>query len=121
MKQVIVIRKDLKMRKGKIAAQTGHAVMKAVYCWEDGTPIIINHPYILEWLKGSFTKVVVSVDSEDELQDVYKRACEAKLPCSIIEDEGRTEFGDVKTFTAVAVGPGPIDEVDLITGDLPLL
>lgn len=121
MKQVLVIRKDLKMRKGKIASQAAHAATKAIYRWENDKPVIIDHPYILEWLRGSFTKITVSVDSTAELIEIYRLACSAELPCSIIVDEGRTEFHGERTFTAVAVGPGPIDEIDAITGELPLL
>jgi len=121
MKQVLVIRKDLKMRKGKTASQAAHAAMKAVYYWENGIPKFYDHPYIYEWLRDSFTKVTVSVNSEAELKDIYEQVCLSGLPHSIIEDEGRTEFHGEHTFTAVAVGPGPIDEVDAITGELPLL
>lgn len=121
MKQVLVVRKDLKMRKGKIGSQCGHAALAAIYHWVNDKPVIIDHPFIHEWLRNSFTKVTVSVDSEQELLDCYEQACKAGLPCSIIEDEGRTEFHGQATFTAVAVGPGPVEVVDRITGDLPLL
>ena len=74
-----------------------------------------------EWLNGSFTKIVVYVNSEQELLDIYEKAKDAKLPCSLIQDSGFTEFHGVPTYTAVAVGPWWSEAVDEITGDLPLL
>lgn len=141
-KQVIVMRKDLNMRKGKMIAQGAHASMKvlldiAIKANSVSTPshIYRNRPYIKEgnflciplysdtkeWLEGKFAKICVSVDSKDELLTIYNRAIEAKLLCSLIQDAGFTEFNGVPTYTAVAVGPGPSEEIDKITGDLKLL
>lgn len=118
MKQVLVVRKDLNMRKGKIAAQAAHASMAAVV-GRDG--IVFDHPNIKEWLAGIFTKICVGTDSEQELIDIYERAKVANLPCSLIQDSGLTEFKNVPTYTAVAVGPAKVDVVDQITGHLRLL
>lgn len=112
-KQVLVLRTDLGMRRGKEIAQGAHASMAAYLLFKD-------HPYVVSWLEGAFAKIAVGVDSEDALRDVYERASRAGLPCAIIQDAGRTEFGGVPTLTAVAVGPGPKAEVDEITGDLKL-
>jgi peptidyl-tRNA hydrolase, PTH2 family len=131
MKQVIIIRKDLKMRKGKIAAQAAHASMKVFFdrIWHVG-PSESSSPYeakmllteeMKSWVEGSFTKICVSVDSEEELLSVYKAAQDAQIPCSLIEDEGRTEFNGIKTKTAVAIGPGTYEDLNRITGGLPLL
>jgi len=117
MKQVIVIRKDLNMRKGKMVAQGAHASMAA--CLENGE--LKDHPYIKEWLEGLFTKICVSVPSQLDLIRIYTQAKVKGLPCSLIEDSGLTEFKNVPTHTAVAVGPGPDDIVDMVTGDLKLL
>jgi len=114
MKQVIVLRKDLGMRKGKMIAQGAHASLGCYLKYPD-------HPYVLEWLEGPFTKIAVSVDSEEELFEIYRLAQEASLPTILIKDAGRTEFNGVPTHTAVAVGPGPEEEIDKITGDLKLL
>lgn len=129
-KQVIVLRKDLKMRKGKMVAQGAHASMKAIldqggiYANDNGTHDYFAIPMTYEienWLCGIFTKVCVSVDSEEELLYVYEQAKEAGLVCSLIQDAGLTEFGGVPTYTAVAVGPALREEVDKITGELKLL
>lgn len=128
-KQVIIIRKDLKMRKGKIASQAAHASMKAIldegYVQTDAigldTFIIPMCAEIDDWLNGIFTKICVSVDSEEELLNIYQQAKDAELVCSLIRDAGLTEFDGVPTYTAVAIGPARNEDVDKITGNLKLL
>ena len=73
------------------------------------------------WTSGSFAKVVVYVNSEKELLDIYYKAYSAKLPCSLIQDAGATEFHGVPTYTAVAIGPDYPERIDPITGELKLL
>lgn len=129
-KQVIVLRKDLGMRKGKMIAQGAHASMAVLLQYRSATleeDASANH-VVLEvteamkaWLDGRFTKIAVSVNSEAELVDVHERATAAGLPCSLIRDAGKTEFGGVPTLTACAVGPAMPDEIDAITGELKLL
>ena len=127
-KQVIVLRKDLNMRKGKMVAQGAHASMKVFFdimgAHDDGS-FVINEECISEamrdWIENKFTKVCVSVDSEKELLDVYNKAEKAGIPCSLIQDAGLTEFGGVPTYTAVAIGPDYEEKIDPITKDLKLL
>lgn len=130
IKQVIVIRKDLNMRKGKMVAQGAHASMAAIldemtrmsdsmYLWYE-SQFDLESP-IAKWLEGSFTKICVSVDSEKELLDVYDTANDRGLICSLIKDLGKTEFNNVPTYTAVAVGPAESVDIDKITGKLKLL
>ena len=118
IKQVIVLRKDLKMRKGKMIAQGAHASMAAILTPRHN---ISDNEYVEKWLKGNFTKIVVSVNNEDELLIIHAQAVLSGLPCSIITDKGLTEFHGIHTKTAVAVGPGPDYIIDQITGDLKLL
>jgi len=125
VKQVIVLRKDLNMRKGKMVAQGAHASMAVLLnrgemSDSEHFSIYLNED-IKEWLTGRFTKICVSVDSEEKLRSVHKEAIDAGLPCSLIQDAGFTEFGGVPTYTAVAIGPGVSEEIDKITGDLKLL
>ena len=128
-KQIIIIRKDLGMRKGKIAAQAAHASMAAIIPRvpqnasfpEDGTFIVGLDKAAQEWLKGSFVKIVVGTDSEEELRNIYNKAKSLHINCSLIVDEGRTEFGGVATCTAVAVGPAFPEILDSLTGHLKLL
>jgi len=126
IKQVIVIRKDLNMRKGKAIAQGSHASMKVFfdnieYCDNGEMKITSITPEAEEWINGIFTKICVGVNSEEELLDVYQQAKDAGQMCSLIQDVGLTEFDGIPTYTAVAIGPGKGEEIDKITGQLKLL
>jgi PTH2 family peptidyl-tRNA hydrolase len=125
-KQVIVMRKDLGMRKGKMIAQGAHASLKVVLdagqLDPDGAAFSIRlDPAMTAWLGGRFTKVCVSVDSEAALDAIVAQAREAGVPCALIVDAGVTEFHGVPTRTCCAIGPAWADAVDAITGGLPLL
>ena len=113
-KQVIVVRKDLNMRKGKMIAQSCHASLDVVLK-------NLEDPNVKEWLSGLFTKICVSVNSEQELLEIYKKAQNAEIIASLITDSGLTEFHGVPTKTCVALGPAPSDTIDEITGHLKLL
>jgi PTH2 family peptidyl-tRNA hydrolase len=114
LKQMIVIRKDLKMSTGKTVAQGAHASMKALLeNWE--------HPNIKQWLAGPFAKIAVTVDSEEELFAVMNKAKSAGLITTLITDAGRTEFNGVPTNTCIAVGPASNEDLAPITGHLTLL
>jgi len=123
-KQVIVLRKDLNMRKGKMIAQGAHASMRAILNLghQEATSFVIPlDERLAPWLLGRFKKICVSVNSEIELLALHEKARAAGLITSLIQDAGLTEFGGVPTYTAVAVGPDRSDRVDAITGELPLL
>lgn len=132
VKQVIVVRKDLNMRKGKMIAMGSHSSMKVFLdlCeYEKISPNESRLTFYLDgddsdwsvWLNGLYTKVVVSCDSEQELIDIYQQAKDKGLPCSLIVDAGLTEFNGVPTKTCVAIGPTKSKEIDQITGHLKLL
>ena len=127
-KQVIVIRKDLNMRKGKISSQAAHASMAAIlntgFTAELDDLKCICIPLTIsntEWLTTNFKKITVSVDSEEELLAVHAAAVKAGVACALIKDSGLTEFNGVPTLTAVAVGPDFDEKIDPITGNLKLL
>lgn len=129
-KQVIIVRKDLNMRKGKMVAQGSHASMKAILDigYIENNIIALDyvipfgpHRCLVDWLSGRFTKVCVSVDSEQELLEVYNKAKEKGLLCSLIQDAGLTEFNNVPTLTCCAVGPAYPEDFIGITDHLKLL
>ena len=119
-KQVIVMRRDLGMRRGKEIAQGAHASMiwLASRIRQPGSTFTEAER---RWLDGAFTKVCVRVDSEDELLAVVRRAREAGVLVQLCVDAGRTEFHGVPTPTCCAVGPDWPERVDPITGHLKLL
>ena len=123
-KQVLVLRKDLNMRKGKMVVQGAHAAEGAIFDLgrREGNFLVIplderNEP----WIFGRFKKVCVSVNSEAELLAIHEKTKAAGLITKLIQDAGLTEFGGVPTYTAVAVGPDEGSKIDAITGHLPLL
>ena len=123
-KQVIVLRKDLNMRKGKMVAQGCHAsngslLMNAVINHEQ--LIIPMTPALYAWLSGNYKKVCLGADSEDHLLSLYSRAKECNLPCVLIQDSGLTEFKGVPTYTSIAIGPEDDVKIDKIIGGLSLL
>lgn len=130
VKQVIVMRKDLHMRKGKMIAQGAHASMKIVldemerykssnYSMYDMS--LGSEDPLLIWLNGKFTKIAVCVNSEKELLDIMNSANSAGIRTALITDVGATEFHGVPTNTCVAIGPDFVDKIDKITGHLKLI
>ncbi len=114
IKQVIVVRTDLDMGKGKIAAQVGHAcVLGAEHVRKS------NPEWFTEWWNGQ-EKVVVKVSSLKELESVKQGAIELGLPWSEVTDAGHTQIAP-GTITCISLGPAPEDRVDKITGELSLL
>ena len=148
-KQVIVFRKDLlkgpnAIRKGKFGAQVAHASLGAllklfsIYKQEpvrlglsgDVESKQVQYKYnvtfgentVLDnWLNGKFTKVVVSVDSDEELIALNKALDKTYIPHALITDAGLTEFHGVPTNTCLGIGPYISEEIDKFTGNLPLL
>ena len=125
-KQVIVMRTDLNMRKGKMVAQGSHASMafltrRAFFDDEYLYTGLQNHDEAEEWMKNSFTKICVGVKSEEELDEIYNKAKEAGLTVHMVVDSGLTEFNGVPTKTCLAIGPHYSEKIDTITGNLKLL
>ncbi|MFW6029484.1 MAG: aminoacyl-tRNA hydrolase [Halanaerobiales bacterium] len=131
IKQVIVIRKDLNMRKGKMVAQGAHASLKVFLdkgfksdfsrnVKGDSAFSIYLTDAMEEWMNGLYKKIVVYVESKEELIELYNQANDLNIPTALIKDEGLTEF-DKPTYTALAIGPDKSNDIDKITGTLPLL
>lgn len=126
IKQVIVVRKDLNMRKGKMVAQGAHAAMAFLLqnvCSACGLGFdqIETMDIVNAWIKSGQTKICLSVDSKEELEALIVKAEEAKVPVHSIIDSGKTEFHGIPTLTCAAFGPFEADEIDKITGGLKLL
>ncbi len=114
IKQVIVVRTDLDMGKGKIAAQVGHA------CVLGAEHVRKSHPeWWSEWWSGQ-EKVVVKVSGLKELQEIRRHVIDLNLPWSEVSDAGHTQLAP-GTTTCISIGPAPENLIDKITGDLKLL
>lgn len=116
VKQVIIIRKDLKMRRGKEITQGSHAsgnYVQQLYLSGKKDPIVD------EWLSQGQKKITMVVNSEKELFEVYQAAIKTGLNACIITDAGHTDAGSgkgVQTKTAISIGPDYVENIDKITG-----
>lgn len=114
-KQVIVVRTDIKMGKGKLAVQVAHAAVEGAFivrsrerAWYDG------------WKFEGQAKVAVKASSLDELRELRRSAEKLGLSTAIIEDKGLTQL-EPGTTTCLAIGPGPSNLIDQVTGKLKLV
>jgi len=114
-KQVIVVRTDIKMSKGKVAAQAGHAAVSAAEYARKNRP-----EWWSPWIGEGQCKIAVKANSERELLELERKARNAGLPAALIVDRGLTELPP-ETVTCLGIGPAPSDKVDIITGKLSLL
>lgn len=114
-KLVVLVRNDIKMGKGKIAAQVGHASVEAALYAEKK-----NKKAFDAWMSGGQAKIVLRVDSLDELMEYGRIAKGNGIHVSTITDAGRTQI-EPGTMTCIALGPAPIGDLDKITGELKML
>jgi PTH2 family peptidyl-tRNA hydrolase len=115
MKQVIVLRSDLKMGKGKACAQASHAAVTASEKARQMRPL-----WYSQWYRGGQAKIVVKVTSSEEMLNLKEKAEKAGLPLALINDAGRTQL-EPGTMTALGIGPGPDDLIGPITDELKLM
>jgi PTH2 family peptidyl-tRNA hydrolase len=111
-KQVILVREDLDLPKGKLAAQAAHASVEAVLCSEENM--------VKKWRDEGMVKIVVKVKDERAVDKYFMRSVNEGLITSIITDFGRTVVAP-GTKTCVGIGPDEEDKINNITGNLPLL
>lgn len=117
-KQVIVMRKDLNMRKGKMIAQGAHSSVLSVL---DMLKNIKHLDILQEWIDTGMTKICLYVESEQELLDLIDDANFINIPCSLVTDAGHTEFNGVPTNTCISLGPWYFEELNKLTSNLKLL
>ncbi len=138
-KQVILVRTDLKnvqgnkVKSAKMGIQMAHAGMiwlskrvQSMFAWDwdymsgaSTNPVYTSFSEAEKaWLKGSFAKIALAVDSEEQLRELVKKAHELVIEAHICTDAGKTEFGGVPTVTCAAIGPATSYLIDRITGHL---
>lgn len=114
-KQVIAVRRDLDMGKGKIAVQVAHAAVSAA---EEARKKFTE--WWEMWLREGQCKVAVRVDSEEEILQLERKSKELGLPSALISDRGLTQV-EPGTVTCLGIGPAPSSLIDTLTGNLNLL
>lgn len=112
LKQVIIVRQDLNLPKGKLAAQVAHASVSA---YDKSSFLKRNN-----WKFTGMKKIVLKVENLEKLEDYYKKAKKAKLPCAKITDAGHTVV-EPGTITCVGIGPETEEKIDVITSELKML
>ncbi len=111
-KQAVVVRRDLKLDKGKLAVQVAHASLES---YNRSVPEDRK-----AWESSGSKKVVLRADDLKELLELHRKARELGLPCSLIRDAGRTRVPP-GTVTALGIGPCREEELDRVTGGLKML
>lgn len=112
MKQVLIIRQDLKMPKGKMAAQVAHASSAA---------LLKSHKDDIEkWQKDGMKKVVLKVKDEKELLKCKEQAENLGLVTALITDAGKTFF-KTSTITCLGIGPDKEEKIDKVSGSLKMV
>lgn len=119
IKQVIIMRRDLDMSKGKMIAQAAHAVLGVMKKVLDMR--YAEYSYMTEWVATGQTTICVGVDSLEELIQCYNLGLRYGFISALVTDSGLTEFNYQPTTTCLAFEPLPADEIDKITGELKLL
>ncbi|MGQ4834602.1 MAG: peptidyl-tRNA hydrolase Pth2 [Candidatus Asgardarchaeia archaeon] len=114
-KQVILVRTDIKMSVGKLAAQVAHAAVGSAFACQRKNKIWLD-----EWLRQGQKKVVLKVSSLDEMLKIWNAVKSSSLPCELIRDAGHTELPP-GTITTLGIGPAPEYMIDKFTRQLPLL
>ena len=114
-KQVILVRTDLKMGKGKLAAQVAHASVEAVLKTQRYKPELLK-----KWRSSGMKKAVLKVKDKDELLKYQLLAKKKHLITALISDAGRTQI-KAGTTTCLAIGPDSEEKIDEVTGEVRLL
>ncbi len=115
IKQVIIIRSDLEMGKGKLAAQAAHASLMSYFEAES-----LDRSLVKQWLQQGEKKIVLKADGETMLRRLYEAFRYKKIPCALVTDAGLTELPP-GSVTALGIGPWKKSELDPLTSALKLL
>jgi PTH2 family peptidyl-tRNA hydrolase len=113
----LVTRSNLKLSKGKLAAQCSHA---AVECALKAKAKRGAARHLAQWRARGARKIVLKTETEQDLRELYAQAESAGLVTYLVRDAGHTEI-PAGTITVVGIGPGPRHSIDALTGDFTLV
>ena len=111
-KQVIVVRSDCKLPKGKLAVQVAHAAVEAA--------LRADKSIMQNWRNSGMTKIVLKVKDLKELHQYLQLAKDAGIATALITDAGRTVFNK-PTVTCLGIGPAEEEDIDAVTGSLKMM
>lgn len=111
-KQVILVRADLKLTRGKAGAQIAHASVESV--------LRSHKDDIAKWQSQGMKKIILKVQDEKELLEYKQRAEDAGLVAALITDAGHTHLPP-GTVTCLGIGPDKAEKIDKVTGTLSLI
>ena len=111
-KQVILVREDLKLPKGKMAAQVSHASVDAT--------LKSDKKVVDAWKMSGGKKVVLKVKDEKELLEYKEMAEDYGLKTALITDAGHTVL-EPGTITCLGIGPDMEEKIDKVTGKLRMM
>ena len=109
LKQIILVRTDIKMSSGKIAAQVAHGAVEAV--------LKSDSSIVSKWRQAGMKKITLKVNSQRDLYKYLQDAKDFQFTTALIKDAGRTQI-PAGTPTVLAIGPDDEDKIDSITGEL---
>lgn len=115
IKQVIIVRTDLEMGKGKLASQVGHAVMLSYL-----EALKLDREVVEQWLGSGEKKIVLKIEDYNAMKKLYDAFRYKKIPCALVNDAGLTQLPP-GTATALGIGPWRKSEIDQFTSSLKLL
>lgn len=111
-KQAIIIRQDLKLPKGKMAAQAAHAAVEAT--------LRADKSIMSKWRQTGMAKIALKVANEKELYKYVQIAKDDGIATATISDAGHTVV-EPGTVTCAAIGPDLKEKIDIIINDLKLM
>ncbi len=115
LKQVIIIRTDIEMGKGKVVAQGCHASLMS-YLEADKA----HKDVAEEWLRNGEKKIVLKIDDYEKMKRLFDAFKYKGIPCALVSDAGLTQLPP-NTKTALGIGPWKSSEIDAFTSALKLL
>ena len=114
LKQAIIVRSDLGMGKGKIAAQSSHASVEAMEKAK-----LKEEAWVQEWKEQGQKKIVLKISGKEELLGLFQKM-KGELPCALVKDAGKTQISQGEA-TCFACGPAPEAKINKYTKELKLL
>lgn len=118
-KQCIAVRGDIQMSAGKFAVQVAHASVGSILRVKSRDEIEQYSTLIVDWFREGFRKIVLKVNSEQDIRDLEQECIDAGVSYYVVEDFGLTEL-EPNTVTCIGIGPDLNEKVDKITGRLKL-